>query len=120
MKHLTFADKDLLIGDTAADLIIEYTVLLAKRSDADSVTINAYGADGNEVSATLLLDQGAVVIAETSHNSLPEPDNQNAESYLRNRIDALTTASTAQPLDAGEVDLAIEDMERGYGRDGKA
>jgi hypothetical protein len=119
MKHLTFADKNLLIGDAAADLIIEYTVLLAKKSDADSVTVNAYGADGNEVSATLLLDQGAVVVAESSHNSLPEPDNQTAESYLRGRINAMTVASTAQPLDVGDVDSAIEDMERGYGSDGK-
>ena len=47
MKHLTFADKNLLTGDAVADLIIEYAVLLARRGDADSITINAYGGDGS-------------------------------------------------------------------------
>jgi hypothetical protein len=118
MKHITFADKNLLTGDAVADLIIEYAVLLARRGDADSITINAYGGDGNEVVATLLLDQGASAVAETAQNSLPEPGNEEAETYMRDRIAALVRPSTAQAVHASDVDDAIEEIEKGYGRDG--
>ena len=40
MKHLTFADKSLLIGDDAADALLEYAAILAGQAKADNVTVN--------------------------------------------------------------------------------
>lgn len=102
MKHLTFADKDLLVGDEAADLLIEYAVELAKRGDADKVELHAYSGDGDEVTATFLLDEGAPLMAETSHTAMPEPDNSEAIEYMRTRIRALSTAPVASSDNAAD------------------
>jgi hypothetical protein len=86
MQHLTFADKSLLIGDDLAELILEYSALLGRIGSADSVRIHAIGADGDDVVAGLLLNEGTSLISETSRSSLPEPANDDAEAYLRERI----------------------------------
>jgi len=86
MKHLTYADKSLLIDDATADALLEYAALLARAGDADSVTVSAYGADGQSVEATLLLDAGAPVMSETTHSTMNEPENPTALSYLQEQI----------------------------------
>lgn len=100
MKHLTFAGKSLLIGDDVADLLLEYTALLAKKGDADTVDISAYGADGDAVQATLMLAEGAPLMAETTHTDLPEPDNDDTVMYLREQIMRRSSPPTVQPADA--------------------
>ena len=99
MKHLTYADKSLLMGDEAADILIEYAAALARRGDADSVYVNAVGEDGDEVVATLLLDAGAPIMAETSHTSLPEPDNSQIIGYIRERLGRFRSPPAALPAD---------------------
>ena len=39
MKHVTFGDKSLLMGDSAADTLMEYARMLAQSGGADSVTL---------------------------------------------------------------------------------
>ena len=70
MKHLTYADKSLLIDDATADALLEYAALLARVGDADSVSVSAYSADGQTVEATLLLDAGAPIMSETTHSTM--------------------------------------------------
>lgn len=102
MKHLTFADKSLLVGDEAADVLLEYAVLLADRGRADSVRLNAYGADGDEVVATFLLDAGTPLMAETSATSMNEPDNRHAIAQMRARIDELHSPPHALPAEQAD------------------
>jgi hypothetical protein len=99
MKHVTFADKSLLVGDEAADLLMEYATLVASSGDADRVNLRAFGSDGQEVIATILLDQGTPLMAETSHSSMVEPDNAEAMEYLRERIRLMTSPRLAGPID---------------------
>jgi ethanolamine utilization protein EutP (predicted NTPase) len=99
MKHLTFADKSLITGDDAADLIVEYAAVLAQHQDADTVDINAYSSDGQQVSAKLLLDVGAPVMAETTNTDLPEPDNAEAVTYMREQIMRRTAPVAIEPSD---------------------
>jgi len=89
MKHVTYSDKSLLVGDEAADLLMRYAALLANSNGADTVNIHAIGADGADVVATFLLDAGAPLMAETSTASVKEPDNKEAEDYMRRRMDQL-------------------------------
>ena len=86
MKHLTYADKSLLIDDATADALLEYAALLARAGDADSVSVSAYSADGQTVEATLLLDAGAPIMIETTHSTMSEPDNEPAQAYLQEQI----------------------------------
>jgi hypothetical protein len=99
MKHITYADKSLLVGDEAADTITEYAAVLAKHGSADTVTLAAYGADGSDVEGTFVLDQGTVLMAETTHSSIPEPDNADAVMQMREKIMRLNSPHPVQPDD---------------------
>ncbi len=90
MKHVTYGEKSLLVGDEAADLLLEYAAALAKNQSADTVTLHAFSQDGQEVDASFLLDQGTSVMAETSHTSLPDPDNGEAVDYMGQALSVLT------------------------------
>ena len=91
MKHVTYSDKSLLVGDIAADLLMRYAAALANTNGADTVDIRAIGSDGADVVATFLLDAGAPMMAETSTASVKEPDNAEAEVYMRERMQQLSS-----------------------------
>lgn len=97
MKHITFAEKSLLVGDEAADILIAYAALLARVGSADVVTLNAIGADGHDVTASFLLDQGASLITETTGSHLAEPDNTEEIARMREQIALIETPPHAMP-----------------------
>jgi hypothetical protein len=99
MKHITYAHKSLLVGDEAADTITEYAAALARHGSADTVTLAAYGADGDDVEGTFVLDQGTVLMAETTHSSIPEPDNADVVMQMRGNILRLSPPNPVQPPD---------------------
>lgn len=110
MKHMTFADKNLLVGDEAADLILEYAAMLAQAGDADTVEVAAYGVDGDAVRATLLLAEGTPLMSETTHSDLPEPDNADTIMYVREQVMRRSSPPTAQPTDV-TMPANYEDLE---------
>ena len=80
------ADKSLLVGSEAADLLTQYAALVARINSGDAVTLRAIGTDGGEVEATFVLNSGTVLIAESTDSRVPEPDNSDTEAYLRDRL----------------------------------
>ncbi|MGC5172255.1 hypothetical protein ACLQ2Q_16580 [Microbacterium sp. DT81.1] len=105
MKHITYAQKSLLVGDAAADALVEYAVALAKNASADTVTLKAFGVDGADVEATFVLDAGTIVMAETTKSSIPEPDDSEAVEYMREQTRLLTSPPSAVSSDGdGSVD----------------
>jgi hypothetical protein len=100
MKHVTYGEKSLLMGDVAADTLLEYAALVASLGTADTVKLRAFGSDGQEVVATLLLEQGAPLMAESSHTSMVEPDNAEALEYMRKKIMLMSSPPPAMPADA--------------------
>jgi hypothetical protein len=109
MKHVTYAEKSLLVGDDAADLMMKYASELANGGMSDTVSLNALGADGDEVVATLLLGQGAPLMAETSTTSLAALDNTEAVQYMREKLMQLADPHHAQPAQAPELRHTDED-----------
>jgi len=103
MKHLTYAEKSLLVGDTTADLLLEYAAALGTAGQADTVDVHAMSSDGDDVTATFLLGEGAPFMAETSTTKIPEPENTEAEAYLRDKIQLLTHPPVAESLPEGAV-----------------
>ena len=99
VKHVTFADKSLLVDDETAEVRLEYAAILARAGDADNVTIHAFSADGQEVEATLLLDAGAPLMAETSQTSLPGPDNAEVLTYMREQVIRRSSSAPVPPAD---------------------
>jgi hypothetical protein len=106
MKHLTFADKSLILGDDAAELVVKYAAALARAQSADTVTLAAYGADGGSVEATLLLDQGAPLMIESNNSDLPEPENGAVVEYMRARIGQLSTPLRAMPVQSDDDSMS--------------
>jgi hypothetical protein len=107
MKHVTYAEKSLLVGDEAADVLLEYAAVLARTGEADTVELMALGAEGNDVVATFLLGAATVLMAETGNTSVEEPDNHAIVAYMRQRIIALSTPPPARPYgdeDLGRID----------------
>lgn len=101
MKHVTFAEKSLLVGDEAADLLLEFARLIGQRGGSDLVTMHAIGPDGNDVDATFLINASTVMMAETASARLTEPENADAEGYMSARIDEITRLySLPEPLTA--------------------
>lgn len=88
MQHITGGDKSLLLGDSATQLLMEYAALLGKIGSADTVKVNAISGDGDAVVSTFLLNAGTVMWAETSRSPAPEPENNEVEAYLRERLDS--------------------------------
>jgi hypothetical protein len=101
MKHITFADKSLLIGDEVADTLLEYAALLTREASGDTVQVAAISSDGDEVTASFLLGPGVSMMAETTHNSLPEPDNTAAVEYMKEAMMRVLVHPNAV---AGDVD----------------
>jgi hypothetical protein len=107
MKHITFGEKSLLVGDAAADALLEYAAFLASDARGDTVEIRAIGSDGDDVTATFLLGPGATLMAETANTNLPEPDNTAALEYMRNaqlRPSASPTAVSDDAMSALDYD----------------
>lgn len=98
MKHITYANKSLLVGDEAADVLLEYAAVLARAGSGDQIILNAIGADGDEVAATLLLDPGISIMAESTTATFQEPDNSSAVAHMREQMRALTTPRVARPF----------------------
>ena len=106
MKHVVYAEKSLLMGDEVVDLMMEYAVLLARQASADSVDVAAIGTEGDTVTATFLIGPATIMVAETSRSVLPEPENDVAVNYLKEKIDQIKSPPNARGLQ--------DDDERGF------
>lgn len=110
MKHITFADKSFLVGSSVADAVLEYAAMLGETHSADSIDLNAIGADGDDVHATLFLSAGVPLVAETTNTSLPEPDNTDTLAYIEQRLARHTNPGSVLPNgDATDYERDFDD-----------
>jgi hypothetical protein len=99
VKHILLADKALLVGDEAADLLLSYAGLIAEVGRGDTITLHAIDQSGDEVVAGLLLNGGTALVTQTTSSTLPEPDNVEVIRYMRDRIASYrTTDMTDSPF----------------------
>ena len=105
MKHLTYSDKSLLVGDEVADMLLQYAARLASAGVADTVDVHAVSSDGDDVTATFLLGEGAPLMAETTTSKLPEPDNNQAVRHMTDRMARLAPTAVASEMDAETTEL---------------
>ncbi len=117
--HITYAHKSLIVGDEAGTLITEYAAALARALSADTVTLRAIGADGDDVEAIFVLDSGTVLMAETASTSVAEPDNAEAIAYMQEKTRLLNTPQRATPFNAEELQQE-RDLDHGPFDDGPA
>jgi hypothetical protein len=88
MKHVTASDKSFMVGDEAANVLMDYAALIARTGGGDTVELRAYDSTGEDTVITLLLDQGSALVAESRISSIPEPDNADAVQHMREAMRA--------------------------------
>lgn len=103
MMLINYGDTDWLIGDDAADLLLEYSVLMAKGGTADSVDVNVLTSTGERESVRLLIGPATMMTARPVASELPEPDNAATLATVRERIDAIESPPSVQPSPAESV-----------------
>lgn len=109
MKHITYGEKSLLLGDEAADLLLEYAAALTTAGRGDKVDLNAISSDGDAVLASFVLGQGVSIMAETTTSTVPGPANEEAIAYMTKQMAALAQARRAVPID--DLTTGFEDIE---------
>ena len=97
MKRVTFSNRSLLMGDDAADALVEYSALIARRGSADTVALRAVGADAEVVDATFMLGSGTILMAQSAHSTMEEPENSEAVFTLRQKIKRLGSPHPVVP-----------------------
>ena len=103
VKELVFAGRSLLVGDDAADAVVEYTAVLARSASADTVELRALTSAGERVDAYLVLDAAAPVMALTTASAKAEPDNLHIVQYMHEAIHRLNPEAVDYSL--GVFDL---------------
>ena len=109
MKHVSYADKSLLMGDDAADTLMEYARLVADNERADTVTLRSISTDGNTVEASFLLDASTILMVESTNSEMEAPDNSEAVQDMKERIDAITRPVSVDAQEPPYVDYDLPD-----------
>jgi hypothetical protein len=115
MKHVSFGEKALLMGDDVADALLEYARLVGDNGGADTVTLTAIGPDGSTTEVGILLNSSTTLVIESTHSDVVPPDNSDVVRDLRERMQAITRPNSAQPEerwtdDDSESDYDSSDM----------
>ncbi|WP_431792511.1 hypothetical protein [Microbacterium paraoxydans] len=97
MKHVTYGEKSILMGDDAADVLLEYSRIVADGGHADTVSFRSISPDGNTGLASFLLNASTVLMVETTNSALEAPDNDEEVAEVRRRIDAILRPAPAEP-----------------------
>lgn len=104
MRHVTYGDKRMLIGDEVADLLLDYAAQVARVGGGDSITMRAIDTDGNDVEVKFLLDAGATLMSQTATTSVREPDNSEAIAYIRERMATMQSPAQAHAFSDDEAE----------------
>jgi len=95
MKRVTYADTALLMGDDAADTLLEYARVLTQSAGVDSVTLRCLSTDGDAVDASFLIHGHAALLVESTHSDIAAPENTDAVAELRDRIQRVRQPASA-------------------------
>jgi hypothetical protein len=108
VKNLVYGESSWLVGDAAADAILDYAVWMAKTNSADTVDVVVLGPDGNEETTTLVLGPATMVQAQTTRSQLEEPENGALIEYVRTRLTPSTPAAQPLPAPADQLEWLDE------------
>lgn len=110
MKSITYAENSWLMGDAAADAVVEYAVLLARTGSADSVDMNALTMEGTPCILTLVIGPATMMTAATLDSSYAEPDNTEALTIIHERMRIIQSPPITMPTRVGLGEVSWEDL----------
>jgi hypothetical protein len=86
MKELIFPGRAVLVGDAAADAVVDYSAVLTRMASADTIELRALDEKGRNVEVYYMLGSAAPVMAQTVESEQAEPDNAEAVRYMQAAI----------------------------------
>lgn len=110
MKSITYAEKSWLLGDDAADAVVEYAVLLARTGSADSVDVNALSTQGTPHLLTLVIGPATMMTLASVEVPMDEPDNDEAVIIIHERMRIIQSPPITLPSRGGAGDVSWEDL----------
>jgi hypothetical protein len=110
MKAVTYAENSWLLGDEAADTLMDYAVVLARIDSADSVEVLALGPDGTEQSVSFLIGPATMMTAQSSDSSVDAPDNRDAVTLIRERIRIIESPPAPIPMTSQESITFMDEL----------
>lgn len=96
MKRIAYDGTGWLVGDTMGDLLLDYAVVLARNTRADTVNVVAIDEQGDERIVSLLLGPATMMSSEEYVGTTPEPENTEAEKHLRTLIEGSEIVPTSR------------------------
>lgn len=106
---LTYAEATWLVGDDAAQAIIDYAVALGRTGSADSIEFAALGPQGALERVTFLIGPATMMTMESTDSTAEEPENSLAIATIRERLARIQppspVASTDRPRNQHIEDL---------------
>jgi hypothetical protein len=89
MRRVSYVGETVVVGDEFGMLILEYAASLARNNTSEPLRFLGLNDEG-EVETAFLLGPASQVVVVKTNSLLPEPDNTEAEEYMRSRIRDLT------------------------------
>jgi hypothetical protein len=86
VKHVLYGQKSVFLGDAAANTLFDYAAHVAQLRTGARVDVRAFSDEGNLVVVTFLLNAATNLVAESTDLPVEEPDNRDAEAYMREQI----------------------------------
>ncbi len=105
MKHVHYAGRSLFMHDDTADALIDYARALNEHRAADAVTVSAVSADGNRVTATLLLTEATAILVESVAGDITNEPDQSVVEEIHRRAQRLGGARGAAPDEEWPLEL---------------
>lgn len=109
MKLLTYAEAGWLVGDDAAQALIDYAVALGRSNSADAIEMSALDEQGRPEVVTFLIGPATMMTAESTVSAFDEPENGRSVATIRERLARLQPPSP-RPSTERPVNHQIEDI----------
>lgn len=111
MKLLNYGDTEWLVGDEAAKLLMDYSVLMARINTADSVNVTMLDSHGEPQNLNMLIGPATMMTSREAASEFAEPENSAVLAEVRGKIAAIETPPPVLPADPLETVGSIGEYE---------
>lgn len=108
MKLINYGETDWLVGDDAAGVLFEYSILMAKGSSADSVDVAVLNSEGRVESVSFLIGPATMMTSRDVESDFEEPENEPVITEVRQRMQRIISPPPVLPSEPG---VLIDDYE---------
>ena len=111
MKLLNYGDTEWLVGDEAAQLLMDYSVLMARVNTADSINVTMLDSHGESQNLNILIGPATMMTSRATVSEFAEPENDAAVAEVRGKIAAIEDPPPVQPVEPLVGDQTVSDYD---------